>query len=75
MEIPGQEKRRIVENWFRAFLAENWFYLEGAIREAMQSSGDEEEVPYLVVTNFYERMAKPRYASDILTATEQQLKC
>lgn len=75
MEIPGEQKKKMVENWFRQFLAENWFYLKNAIKQAMQNYEHPDKVPYLVVAKFYENMAKPRFPIDVLTATEQQLKC
>lgn len=75
IEIPGEQMKKMVENWFRRFLTENWFYLKNAIKQAMQDYEHPGKVPYLVVAKFYENMAKPRFPIDVLTATEQQLKC
>jgi hypothetical protein len=70
--IKGKKKR--VPNSVRQRLADNFFYLEQAIDKSLKSiDKDSRPMPFIILSNFGEILAKPRTAVDQVLAEARKI--
>jgi len=73
-EKASGKKRERVPNSVRQHLADNFFYLEQAIDKSLKSvDKDSRTMPFIILSNFGEILAKPRTAVDQVLAEAKKI--
>lgn len=74
-DAVGKNKatRKKRPNDFRAYLAENWYYLKRAIKEGLRQKLDASDVPYVVTAKYLEDLESPETPVEPILAGKDRI--
>jgi hypothetical protein len=62
--VPGETKFQRTENYVRAYLSENWWFLQRAIQRGLQPNDDPRPMHFIISSNFDKLVNEPRTYAD-----------